>query len=502
MEAPTGRIAIATRLNRSRSRESSNHSFTADLSKSLITQPLPTSHSNRNSNTDVLIDSSFLQDVPPQETGKRLKNNILGIRFKSEVDPAQEVPRRTQTKKRNPLNQSFSDKSFEMPNEDARSVSRQEKPGEYSNNQRREADLILSRKEERLNELAAKTREFDESFTMPVHPVDQMVHKVSNLGELKSRPHTPLRHEFRQERQSIDRRNSVVSDVGSVSSFQRPLHDLNDSVYSGSSSKVIISIGSIGVQRPQAQNIPIVHHNNSDVGYPRFQVADRFGSTTYHQTNIRPNLHDSFESHADPIPAPQPTTKRYIQESVSRTSTPDTVRQATQVKAQTHHIVNESLMDSLDETIRDRNSVPKPSPEKEKRRKRAEMDEPEAVFQHTGARDRKTLLLDESILSERNNTSVLANLEQKGNLELLFDIVMAYLSNVSQSFRRVLIDTGASIDLQRDLLETRRRINDSGDDIQRGIQIDREIRKLDRHNLFVFMLGCLIMLLTLVLIFK
>lgn len=105
-------------------------------------------------------------------------------------------------------------------------------------------------------------------------------------------------------------------------------------------------------------------------------------------------------------------------------------------------------------------------------------------------------------MTSERNTSVLANLEQKGNVELLFDVVTAYFSNVSQSFRRVLIDTGASIELQRDLIETRRRINESGDDLERAMQIDKEIRKLDRYNLMVFLVGCLIALLALVLIFK
>lgn len=239
MEENRGRRVMATRLNRSRSRENSLNSFQADLSRSQVSQQEPIEYTNQNSNSDVLIDSSFLQDLPRPETGKRLKNNILTMRFKNTQEEQAEQPRRQQTRKPNPLNRSFSDRSFEMPNRDDRSASREATQREYPNNQRRaEPEYSQERKAPALrpNQLEAKNTQFDESFTMPAHPVDQMVHRVSNLGELKSRAATPLRQDIRPERHSVDRRDSVISDIGSVSSFQKPREELNDSVYSGSNS--------------------------------------------------------------------------------------------------------------------------------------------------------------------------------------------------------------------------------------------------------------------------
>lgn len=83
------------------------------------------------------------------------------------------------------------------------------------------------------------------------------------------------------------------------------------------------------------------------------------------------------------------------------------------------------------------------------------------------------------------NSSVLANLENKTNVQLFKDVSVGYFDNLAMSFRRVLTSMGHNLDEQRQLLLIREKLKTEGDELSLD-EVQKIVQKNDLWNLAYF----------------
>lgn len=80
---------------------------------------------------------------------------------------------------------------------------------------------------------------------------------------------------------------------------------------------------------------------------------------------------------------------------------------------------------------------------------------------------------------------MLANLENKTNVQLFKDVSVGYFDNLAMSFRRVLTSMGHNLDEQRQLLLIREKLKTEGDELSLD-EVQKIVQKNDLWNLAYF----------------
>lgn len=101
--------------------------------------------------------------------------------------------------------------------------------------------------------------------------------------------------------------------------------------------------------------------------------------------------------------------------------------------------------------------------------------------------------------------SIMENVEEVGNFELMTRICKAYYENISFSFRRILLKLGTKVDKQRDA-EIRRQKAMTNNILSKSSQeidsLEEEISKIDRQNFLNVVIMAFIVIFILTLLFR